>query len=127
PVAQREMASRRPLMVKIDNSELARPQSGLSRADVVYESVTEGGITRYAAVFQSHDVAMLGPVRSARLSDLQIAPEFGAVLAHVGASSPIMDMLRRGNVLDLDQFFWPQFFQRTKDRPAPYNVYTSTA
>jgi DUF3048 family protein len=119
--------SRRPVLVKIGNSGAERPQSGLSQADVVYESVTEGGITRYAALFQSHEASTIGPIRSARLSDLQIAPEWGAVLAHVGASSPIMAMLRSGKVLDLDQFFYQQYYQRTKDRVAPYNVYTSIA
>ena len=97
PLDKPEDLSRRPLLVKLGNSEAERPQAGLAQADVVYESVTEGGITRYAAVFQSHEVANLGPVRSARLSDLQIAPEFKAVLAHVGASNPIMSLLRGGS------------------------------
>jgi hypothetical protein len=127
PVASLDDMTRRTLLVKLGNSEDERPQSGLAQADVVYESVTEGGITRYAAAFQSHEATTIGPVRSARLSDLQIAPEFGAVLAHVGASSPIMAMLRGGSVLDLDQFFYQQYYQRTKDRVPPYNVYTSTA
>lgn len=122
-----ELISRRPLVVKLGNSEDERPQSGLAKADVVYESVTEGGITRYAAVFQSQDASTIGPVRSARLSDLQIAPEFNAVLAHVGASAPIMTMLRGGGVLDLDQFFWQSYYHRITSRVAPYNVYTSTS
>ncbi|MFI5266690.1 MAG: DUF3048 domain-containing protein [Chloroflexota bacterium] len=127
PVASLDDVTRRPLLVKLGNSGDERPQSGLSQADVVYESVTEGGITRYAAAFQSREATAIGPVRSARLSDLQIAPEFSAVLAHVGASSPIMTMLRGGSVLDLDQFFYQQYYQRPKDRQPPYNVYTSTA
>jgi len=127
PVASLDDITRLPLLVKLGNSGAERPQSGLSQADVVYESVTEGGITRYAALFQSREATTIGPVRSARLSDLQIAPEFGAVLAHVGASSPIMAMLRNGSVLDLDQFFYQQYYHRTKDRVPPYNVYTGTA
>ncbi len=127
PLDSAEAAARRPLVVKIGNSGAERPQAGLAQADVVYESVTEGGITRYAAVFQSQEAANIGPVRSARLSDLQIAPEFGGVLAHVGASSPIMQLLRTGKVLDLDQFGFLQYYHRTADRVAPYNVYTSTA
>jgi hypothetical protein len=127
PVDSSEAVTRRPLVVKLGNSEAERPQAGLAQADVVYESVTEGGITRYAAVLQSREATNLGPVRSARLSDLQIVPEFSGVLAHVGASNPIMAMLRSGNVLDLDQFFFQQYYHRTTDRFAPYNVYTSTA
>lgn len=126
-MASEDDVTRRPLVVKLGNSQAERPQSGLAKADVVYESVTEGGITRYAAVFQSQQATTVGPVRSARLSDLQIAPEFDGVLAHVGASSPIMSMLRSGRVLDLDQFFFEQYYHRTPDRVPPYNVYTSTA
>ncbi|HLG70952.1 MAG TPA: DUF3048 domain-containing protein [Chloroflexota bacterium] len=126
PVDGPDEITRRPLVVKIGNSEAERPQAGLAQADVVYESVTEGGITRYAAVFQSQEASNVGPVRSARLSDLQIAPEFNAVLAHVGASSPIMTMLHNGTVSDLDQFFFQQYYHRTADRVPPYNVYTST-
>jgi len=127
PVGPADAASRRPLVVKLGNSEAERPQAGLAQADVVYESVTEGGITRYAAIFQSREATTLGPIRSARLSDLDIAPEFSGVLAHVGASAPIMNMLKSGSVLDLDQFFWPAYYHRTADRVPPYNVYTSTA
>src|SRR5436309_2184305 len=60
PLDKPEDLSRRPLLVKLGNSEAERPQAGLAMADVVYESVTEGGITRYAAVFQAHEVANLG-------------------------------------------------------------------
>ncbi len=83
---------RRPLLVMIENHEDARPQSGLSKADVVYEAVAEGGITRFMAVYyceaQAQDV-ILGPVRSARTYYLDWASEYGGypLYAHVGGAN----------------------------------------
>ena len=83
---------RRPLTVMIENHEEARPQSGLSSADVVYEVVAEGGITRFMAVFycgaSAQDV-IIGPVRSARTYFLDFASEYGdyPLYAHVGGAN----------------------------------------
>jgi len=84
--------SRRPLTVMVENHEEARPQSGLSRADVVYEMVAEGGITRFLAVFYCGAAAAevtLGPVRSARTYFLDFASEYGdyPLYAHVGGAN----------------------------------------
>ncbi len=84
--------SRRPLLVMIENHEDARPQSGLLNSDVVYESVAEGGITRFMGVFycdaQSREV-ILGPIRSARTFFLDWASEYGEnpLYAHVGGAN----------------------------------------
>jgi len=83
---------RRPLMVMIENHEESRPQSGLSNADIVYETVAEGGITRFMGVYycnaQAYEV-MLGPIRSARSYYLDWASEYGAnpLYAHVGGAN----------------------------------------
>ncbi|NMC36196.1 DUF3048 domain-containing protein [Candidatus Beckwithbacteria bacterium] len=83
---------RRPLLIMIENHEEARPQSGLSSADIVYETVAEGGITRFMGVFycdaQSHE-AIVGPVRSARSYFINWASEYGAnpLYAHVGGAN----------------------------------------
>lgn len=83
---------RRPLLVMIENHKEARPQSGISKADVIYEVVAEGGITRFLAVFycdaQAQDV-MIGPVRSARTYFLDFASEYGKypLYAHVGGAN----------------------------------------
>src|SRR5207249_1668986 len=74
----------RPLVVKVANDPAARPQSGMAQADLVLEIPVEGGITRYALVFQSQDPAKVGPVRSARQSDLNYLSALHAILAHVG-------------------------------------------
>jgi len=84
-------ATRRPLFVMIENSTDARPQSGLSSADVVYEGIAEGGITRFGAVFYC-DVAkadtIVGPVRSARTTFLNLASEYNYPLyTHVGGAN----------------------------------------
>lgn len=82
---------RRPLGVMVENSTSARPQSGLSFADVVYEAVAEGGITRFMAVYLCKDSEAIGPVRSARTYYLDWISEYGELplYAHVGgANSP---------------------------------------
>lgn len=83
---------RRPLLVMIENHEESRPQSGLSFADVVYEAVAEGGITRFMGVFycgvQAYEV-ILGPIRSARTYFLDWASEYGGypLYTHVGGAN----------------------------------------
>lgn len=79
----------RPLGVMIENHVDARPQSGLSKADVVYEAVAEGGITRFLAVFYCQDGGEVGPVRSARTYYIDFLSEYGKfpLYAHVGGAN----------------------------------------
>lgn len=79
----------RPLGVMIENSVDARPQSGLQSADVIYEAVAEGGITRFLAVFYCQDAGQIGPVRSARTYFLDFISEYGnnPLYAHVGGAN----------------------------------------
>lgn len=79
----------RPLGVMIENHEEARPQSGLSHADVVYEAVAEGGITRFLAVYHCQDAGIIGPVRSARTYFLDFISEYAdfPLYAHVGGAN----------------------------------------
>ncbi len=78
-----------PLGVMIENHEESRPQSGLSKADVVYEAVAEGGITRFLAVFYCQDAEVVGPVRSARTYFLDFMSEYGSypLYTHVGGAN----------------------------------------
>lgn len=91
--AEREIwEKRRPLTVMVENHEESRPQSGLSSADVVYEAVAEGGITRFLAVFycgSSAQEVTIGPVRSARTYYVDWASEYGdkPLYAHVGGAN----------------------------------------
>jgi hypothetical protein len=122
--------ARRPIVVRIPNDPSARPQSGLAQADVVFEMPVEGGLTRYAVVFHSQEADKVGPIRSARLSDLQTTPMLRGILVHVGAQTQTLerigDAAKKGEFVDVDQFAQAGAFDRVGDRPAPQNVYTST-
>ncbi len=119
--------TRRPLLIKIDNSPPARPQSGISQADIVIEHYVEGGVTRFDAVFWCSDSADIGPIRSARIIDFDLTTMFQAILVHVGASNENLAVLKQmfGNrLMDENEFKAP--FHRIKERDAPYNTYTSS-
>ena len=125
-----DATKRRPIVVRVPNDPSARPQSGLEQADVVFEMLVEGGLTRYAVVFHSMDADRVGPIRSARLSDLELTPMLRGILVHVGAQTQTLERIRdaakRGDFVDMDQFAHGDAFDRVSDRPAPQNVYTST-
>lgn len=82
---------RRPIAVKIDNAPSARPQAGFNDADIVYEHITEGGITRFTAIYYDSAPAKVGPVRSARLVDAELLGMYDAVLAHTNPSDGLRD------------------------------------
>ncbi len=110
--------------IKIENSPQARPQYGLDKADLVYETVTEGGITRFNALFHSRLPRKLAPVRSARASDLYVVPQYKAIFGHIGGDTLVRDRLaNRRKYADMDQFFNPAPYWRGRDRRAPHNVY----
>ena len=119
--------SHRPLLFKIDNGPAARPQSGLASADIVIEHLTEGGVTRFDAVFWCSSAETVGPIRSARIVDLDLVSLFQAVLVHVGASNENLAALREafGNRL-MDEGTDKAAFHRVTDRSAPYNTYAGT-
>lgn len=108
----------RPLAVMIENHQEARPQSGLSKADVVYEAVAEGGISRFMAVFYCGIAAQgvnIAPVRSARTYFLPWVLEYDALYNHVGGAGncndPTVDdrakalcQIDQYNIKDMDQF-----------------------
>ena len=110
-------SKRRPLAVMIENHQEARPQSGISNADVVYESVAEGGITRFMSVFYCGAAAPLtiAPVRSARTYFLPWVLEYDALYNHVGGAGncddPTVDnrakalcQIEQYGIKDMDQF-----------------------
>lgn len=118
----------RVVSVKIENSPAARPQSGLDQADIVYETVTEGGITRFNAFFQSKAPSLVGPVRSARLSDTYIVPQYHALFAHCGGDSDLRaELADKSRFDDVDQFFNPAAYWRGGGRSAPHNLMTDIA
>ncbi len=123
-----EQIARRPLAVMIENSPAARPQSGLLPASVVYEAITEGGITRFMAIYLHGEPAVIGPVRSARPHFIYLAEEYDPVFVHCGESYEALQILaQNAPVLDLDQLKYGKPFWRAHTRSAPHNLYTSTA
>lgn len=129
--ARNDAVRSRPIVVKVANDANARPQAGLARADLVLEIPVEGGITRYALVFHSEEADRIGPVRSARQSDLHYLDTLRAIIAHVGASEAVARKIReaagRGGFVDVDELAQAHAFERITARQAPYNAYTSTA
>ena len=90
------------LVVKIDDTTQAHPQAGLEDADIVYIEQVEGGLTRLAAVFSSKIPQVIGPVRSARISDLEILEQFGRVaFAYSGAQSKLLPVIAAANLENL--------------------------
>src|SRR5690242_21272732 len=84
----------RVLAVKIDNIVNARPQTGLTRADIVYVLPVEGGLSRFLAVYSAHFPKVVGPVRSARDDDLQVLRQFGRpAFAYSGAQPHLLPVV----------------------------------
>lgn len=89
--------------VKIENSAEARPQSGLEKADLVYEEIVEGGITRFMAIYHCGEATKAGPVRSARFDDPKIGLPHTKVLAYSGANGIVEQELKRNGLIGINE------------------------
>lgn len=140
--------TRRPLNIMIENHEDARPQSGLSSADVVYEALAEGGVSRFMGVFYcgvSERETQVGPVRSARVYYIDWASEYAKypLYVHVGGANkpgPANAVGSNGNIdkfgwrlyNDLDQFsigfptFWRDYERLGRVVATEHTMYSST-
>jgi hypothetical protein len=119
--------ARAALVVKIDNAPKARPQAGINAADVVVEEGVEGGVTRFATLFNSHDAPSVGPVRSARSTDLLFAQQLGRPLfSYSGANAVFLDLVRKAPLVDVGVGRFPTAYHREPGRPAPYNLFSET-
>lgn len=123
---------RRPLGVMIENHADARPINGWTRADVVYEAVAEGGITRTLTMYYCQDAGDIAPIRSARTYFLDWLSEYSGLYAHVGgANTPgpadALGQIKDYGILDMDQFGlgFPTYWRGT-DKLAPHNVHSTT-
>ncbi|NGN67983.1 DUF3048 domain-containing protein, partial [Streptomyces sp. A7024] len=130
PTATQQAKPARPgpvLAVKIDNSAAARPQTGIDQADVVYVERVEAGITRFCAVFSSRLPESIGPVRSARETDLDLLRQYeNPVLAYSGAQGKLKPHIRRAPLRPMPPEELSGYF-RGGARPAPHNLYLRTA
>lgn len=111
------------LAAKVDNHPSARPQVAIDQADLVFEELVEGGLTRYVAVWHSDLPAEIGPVRSVRPMDPEIVSPLGGILAYSGGQQRFIDAMLESPVTsaihggELDSFFY-----RSTDKVAPHNV-----
>lgn len=121
-------AERHPLAVVVENHPDARPQSGLSQADIVYEAIAEGGITRFLAIFSTKQAEKVGPVRSARTFFVDWAHGYNAYLAHVGGNMDALDKIKAERTFDLDQFAYPSSYWReyAAGLATEHTMYTDT-
>jgi hypothetical protein len=124
PFTGRKGAGDKVLAVKIDNVEAARPHTGLEKADIVYVEQVEAGLTRIVAVFASRLPPLVGPVRSARESDLELLRQFGRPgLAYSGVQSKLRSKVESAPLEALPPGRVREAYARKGDRPAPHNLY----
>ncbi|MEW9531288.1 DUF3048 domain-containing protein [Microbispora sp. NPDC049125] len=125
PFTGRPTAARRPVLaVKIENTSAGKPQMGLRSADIVYVEQVEGGLTRLMAIFSSKLPAQVGPVRSARISDLHILPQFGKpALAYSGVQTKMIPFVQQASLFDVSDSSAPNAYSRVPGRVAPYNLF----
>ena len=126
PAADQPNRTRPALVVKIENVDEARPQSGLTSADLVYEEVVEAGLSRLIVVFQSKDADPIGPVRSLRPSDPSIVKPLNPIFAYSGGTSKFINMLHAAGIADVGVDAAPGAYYRRPGRSAPHNLYSST-
>ena len=115
----------RPIVVMLDNQFSARPQAAIEQADVMYEFLAEGRITRYMAVFYSQRPEHIGPVRSARPYFLLKALEYDPFYVHVGGSMDALAKIKSYKMADIDGLSSGAFW-REKHKKIPHNMYTSS-
>ncbi|HEX2180049.1 MAG TPA: DUF3048 domain-containing protein [Actinomycetota bacterium] len=119
----------RPAMaVKIDNHPRARPQAGLETADIVYEELVEGGLTRFMGIYHCGDAGDLGPVRSARAVDPDIMVQYAPVLFAYSGASPnnLNKVAATAGIVNLMHGSNGPAYSRRGGRSAPHNLFTST-
>ncbi|MFC6536051.1 DUF3048 domain-containing protein [Nonomuraea salmonea] len=115
------------LAVKIENTAAGKPQLGLKSADIVYIEQVEAGLTRLMAIFSSKLPAKVGPVRSARISDLHIAPQFGKpAFSYSGAQTKMLPLIAEASLFDVGDSHNPGAYFRQPGRFAPYNLFANT-
>ncbi len=111
------------LTIKIDNTPEAHPQYGIQDADVVYEEIVEGGITRLAAIFNSRLPTMVGPIRSVRRTDPQIVFPLGGIFAFSGGAQYAITAIAAAPVKLIQESNAGAAMFRDSHRPPPHNLF----
>jgi hypothetical protein len=127
PEEERDNLNRRPIICKVANSpkEHARPQTGLNSADLVFEHMTEGYITRFSALFYSKTPERVAPIRSARLVDMHLATMFDSYLCFSGSNKGVSELLESDGFRWRIVRTWYEGYHRTgeADRPFEFTMY----
>ena len=113
--------------IKVENSDDAYPLVGLDRADIVYEELVEGGITRFVALFQCHDAIRVGPVRSARTTDPKILVQYAdqPLLAYSGAQQRVTKAVDKANIVSFTESSANDAYTRDDQRVMPHNLFVN--
>jgi hypothetical protein len=116
-----------PAIVQIENAPDSRPHYGIQSADIVYEYLTEGGITRFTAIYLNPTGQLrIEPVRSARLVSLKIQRSYGGVLYYSGASGPVLGALYQSGLASISESTeGGHYFARDRNRWPPHNLFTT--
>ena len=119
----------RVLAVKFDDTTFAHPQQGVEGADVVFVTQVEAGLTRLMAIYSSQYPEVIGPIRSARISDIDILAQFGRVgFAYSGAQSKLRPVLAEANIVNLSaERNPPTIYFNDESRTRPYAMMLNTA
>jgi hypothetical protein len=122
-----ESSARSAVSIKVDNSPDGRPQSGLEKADVVYEEKVEGGVTRFIAVFQSRESELVGPIRSLRTTDRSVVSAYGGVFVFSDGVAFTLNRLKGAPVTVVSERKDPAAFVNPKGKHRPYATFAATA
>jgi hypothetical protein len=115
--------------VKIENASIAYPLSGLEKADVVYEELVEGGVTRFMAIYHCTDTRKGGPVRSARIVDPALVLPYTHLLAYSGSNQPVNKALQAAEIVQLDETRAGKGLRRVPREgiPSEHTLYANTS
>lgn len=128
PLTDAGKGNRPALVVKIDNAPKARPQIGLNQADVVVEEKVEDGVVRLFTIFHTGESDPVGPVRSARTTDISLAAPLNRPLfAYSGTNDNFQRLVSAAPLIDLGPGAFPGGYFRQPGRPAPYNLFSRTS
>ena len=116
-----------PFMAIVENAPDSRPQSGLSEADVIYETSAEGNIPRFMAIFHSNSPDKIGPIRSVRPYFINLSKSNRLPFAHCGGSEKALNEINNNSsIMSINEIPNGEFFWRYDKRKAPHNLYTSS-
>jgi hypothetical protein len=125
-VSDPALLDRRPITVKLSNAPASytRPQAGLNQADLVFEHTTEGSVTRFTAIFYGETPPNVGPVRSARLIDVELPAMYDAMLAFSGSSTGVAQRLNNSDFnTRLLRDGEPGFYRTGENKPFEHTLY----